>query len=438
MFLAHDFRALVLDAAASKNPDKMREIFPWKRGEYADDDIKGMMAKLSHHFKSGLWKTRISKERFSFPNIASLKNTTYNGKNLMITSLPSDYEDWNVLSDMFTEEQRLSARLSTCQKSAYNFFFENTDELFKNYEDNSIVTPHDIREMLYQARVECTSFRPNILVTIVGMLNSTKVLDFSSGWGDRLIGAIACEVEYVGIDPNEKLQSSYKSIKSFFGVDTEKYRTLVGKAQDIETLLPEEENFDLVFTSPPYWTYEIYDESSENQSSNFRNETEWFEGFLKPALVGAWNKLQDDGHLVININHTSRNQTYVLKMIDFVNSFDDSTYLGVMCYVNERSKKSPQPIFVWKKSMQIGTPFVTIYEKTKMISMRACQLSADKSQPHPSITKDMLENKFKYDPILIAKYEIENGLVENFVIQREIYKGKFQRQDAHKMFLPPC
>lgn len=413
--------------------EKKKEIFPWKRRMYSDDDVRNMMKKLTTHFNLKQFKSRLTREQYTLPNI-NLKDRTYNGKSSMIVSLESDYEDWNVLSDMFNEENRLMARLCTQRECAFNTFFDRIGEILPT-NDDAIVSDIDLREKLYHLGVECTSFRPNVMCTLVGLFGSTRVLDFSSGWGDRLIAAIACGVDYVGIDPNERLQQGYDAIRDFFQVSKNKYVTIVGRAQDIATLIPEEDQFDLVFTSPPYFNYEIYNDGQTRCST----EDEWLKEFLYPSIIGAWNHLQDEGYFAININQTSRSQSYVVKMIEFINTtLEDSKYLGVISYVNERSKKSPQPIFVWKKSISCTTIHLSVFEKTDLIHKRALSLVRPDvpSSPHPSI--DPTSDRFKCDPILIAKYEIENNLVgDKFVIERQIFKGKTQRQNFNGMILPP-
>lgn len=406
-------------------------VFPWKRAEFSDDEIREKMQKLASYYKdAGKWKTRFSKERYSLPTIP-LRDTNYRGKPCTIVSLPTDYLDWNILSDMFNEKQRMKARLVTKDECPYDYFFNHLLDLLPQDED-CIITPSEVREKLFEAKIECTSFRPNIMCSIVAMFNATKVLDFSSGWGDRLIAAIACDVEYLGIDPNVELQKGYQDMRKFFGVSDRRFTTLVGRAQDMDSLIEPERTFDLVFTSPPYFNYELYN-GNEKDRDEMKNEGVWFETFLKPSLNAAWDKLDDEGHMAININQTLRTQTYVSKMIEHVSAFEDAQYLGVVSYVNDRTRKSPQPIFIWKKSIKIGTPFITVYEKTRMITMRAIQLSMNKAKPHPSVPLEEL----MYDSTRIAKYEIENGLVEDYVIQRQVSKGKFQRQNAKEMILPP-
>lgn len=422
------------------------ELFPFKRLFYSDDEIRNMMEKLKAFRTTGEWQQRVIPYRFKFNNIPLRDQTILidgRKQNLLITSRLNDYEDWNILSDMFSEMNRLKAKLIFKNTSPWLYFFSpgGIDSLvadksrFPDSPDNTFMdinTLKSLREALYACKYECTSFRPSNVVVVKEMFGATKLLDFSSGWGDRLIGAIACDIEYVGIDPNTALQPCYDAIRSFFGVGVDKYKTFVGKAQDINVLLRDEDGFDCVFTSPPYFNYEIYDATSTSQSSVYKTEDMWVDHFLKPSLAGAWGKLCTGGHFIININQSNKNQTFVRKMLDFMAStFSDAMYLGVFAYANERIV-NPQPIFVWKKTEVYGTPLLYIFDKAKIIYLHASRLADGKAHPHPSTPLE----KLNYDHILIAKHEVENELV-NFIVEREYVGDIKQRQETKNMILPP-
>ena len=106
-----------------------------------------------------------------------------------------------------------------------------------------------------------------------------SVIDFSAGWGDRLFMTSALDIKYLGFDPNYKLQNTYHSIIKEIG-NKKKQDVIISGAEYIsENLLEKSKNnigvkeFDLLFTSPPYYDYEIYNEN--NQSiNNYRNSFE--------------------------------------------------------------------------------------------------------------------------------------------------------------------
>ena len=52
---------------------------------------------------------------------------------------------------------------------------------------------------------------------IVREFNAKRILDFGAGWGDRLVGAIAADVEeYCAFDPNLALKEGHDKIIETF------------------------------------------------------------------------------------------------------------------------------------------------------------------------------------------------------------------------------
>jgi len=109
--------------------------------------------------------------------------------------------------------------------------------------------------------------------------------------------------------------------------------------------------YDLVFTSPPYFDLEIYnDDSDQSVSDNTRQERQWMDLFFSKYLSKAWSYLKPDKYFVININQKHKSEHYIKWMIDHMYKHHlDSHYFGVISYCN-LDKRNPQPIFIWKKS----------------------------------------------------------------------------------------
>ncbi len=200
-----------------------------------------------------------------------------------------------------------------------------------------------MRETIYNNVKECTIHRPTNIIAMIKIFGAKSVLDMSAGWGDRLIGAMAADVEYVGVDPNKCLHPGYQEIIKFFNKSPKKYLLIEDKFEEVD--LPER-NYDLVYSSPPYFDLEIYTSESP-QSSEYTKEEEWFEHFLKPSLLKAWNALITNGIMAININQ-KKGETYIQKMLNLVNGYNNSVYLGVISYADKKLY-NPQPIWIWRK-----------------------------------------------------------------------------------------
>ena len=107
---------------------------------------------------------------------------------------------------------------------------------------------------------ECTLYPFPAGMQVMKMFKPTRWLDPTAGWGDRLRVAIASGVEYVGVDSNLSMQSAYNAIiQDKAGGDTKKYKVIPGRFQDAKIT----GKFDLVFTSPPFFTVEVYENMTQ-------------------------------------------------------------------------------------------------------------------------------------------------------------------------------
>ena len=120
-----------------------------------------------------------------------------------------------------------------------------------------------LRSCIALRKYTASQFRPATAKAVYDYFGAESVLDFSSGWGDRLCGFLASDASgYVGIDPNERLFQNYDSMIDDFNVPNKRVELFNSCAED--TLLGGRE-FDLVFTSPPYFNIERYTQE-DNQS----------------------------------------------------------------------------------------------------------------------------------------------------------------------------
>lgn len=268
----------------------------------------------------------------------------------------SDWFSMNEVSDYFIEDVRAFAQRYDTDVNMIEFWEAHKDELESKFKD---VEPEakrlfETREEISRLYKEVGSFRPAVLCGILEHFKSARVLDFSSGWGDRLIACLAKGVElYIGVDPNPDLPKRYQAIQNEFNKDG---KTRVKMIESPFEELPKcgssnspLEKVDLVFTSPPYFDLEVYTKDSK-QSHHYGDK--WFDKFLSVALKNAWLCLVPKGKMIIVINNIKGKDDFVCKMVKYVNTFHDSKYLGVISYSNFDDKgkpKSPQPMWIWEK-----------------------------------------------------------------------------------------
>lgn len=166
---------------------------------------------------------------------------------------------------------------------------------------------HSIRSSMAMRKYWASQFRPSMAKSIYEKFNAVDVLDFSSGWGDRLCGFYSCKntKSYIGIDPNKAVYDQYfKQIELYRTLTPEKKVTLYNSPAEDVTL--PENCVDTVFTSPPYFCAETYTNDDTQSWVRYGEVDSWLEGFLYRTLDMVWKALKPGGHLIVNISDVHR------------------------------------------------------------------------------------------------------------------------------------
>lgn len=174
------------------------------------------------------------------------------------------------------------------------------------------------------------------------------VLDPCSGWGGRFTGFWFSEraARYVGIDPNPRLPERYGAMEEWLrhNCPTTKPKTVRFVSAGAETKDAFKhlsgEQFDLVFTSPPYFDVEIYNVEDGAQSCNAYGESyeTWREKFLFAMMRTCASVLRHKGYMVLNVANTRR----CTKLVEDVRSFATSV-LGLVFTEELRLPMSRRP-----------------------------------------------------------------------------------------------
>jgi len=148
------------------------------------------------------------------------------------------------------------------------------------------------------------------------------IYDPSSGWGGRILGAMAVRddrvVHYIGTDPNTDNHlpegSRYGKLADFFNEKTYRANQFFSHTNTYEVYCEGSEvisnnpqfqkykgKLDLVFTSPPYFNREAYSDDAEQSYKKFSTYDSWRDGFLKPTLQTCYDYLKNDRYLLWNI-----------------------------------------------------------------------------------------------------------------------------------------
>jgi hypothetical protein len=200
-------------------------------------------------------------------------------------------------------------------------------------------------------------FRPSVAKAIFEMYTPRSVYDFSSGWGDRFLGALASSSVcfYHANDPNTDLLQIYNDM--WTSLPHRKEYTLhpfkyIFTNECAEEYIPNNAQYDMVFTSPPYFNVEKYICSSsaltEKQCwKRYHSFEEWIDNFLQPAVKNAWSVLAPHGHLVLNIGDFAESndlidvQSVVHRILTSLPNSTDCGALGMQLH--------SRPNSTWKK-----------------------------------------------------------------------------------------
>jgi hypothetical protein len=282
----------------------------------------------------------------------------FRGDYLCLMEQPADYDNIDILGDYFQE----AARLAACRKDQLQSTLSKwqSDECFRLRSTHDVlqidrkVSALSLREAIYKSSRECTQFKPTLAYFVYKYFRCRRTLDISAGWGDRLIGAMAADLEkYTATDPNLSLKQGHEGMKkTLLGADFEskahKFSIIYEPFED--ATFPEDMSVDLIFTSPPFFDFEIYTQSETQSTSRYPNQSDWLQSFLFPVLEKAWKLLEVEGHLVVHIADTGKDKVCEPMCLHILANCPGSSFEGVLNSMGQAGRPRPLWVFV-KKSV---------------------------------------------------------------------------------------
>ena len=286
----------------------------------------------------------------------SLKNATEDFNKLKLLSDNFVKDPFNIsprcrignnIVDFFT----FTERLNTKGKYDVNFFefISNIDEfkkkkfisnMLKYYEDvknkNKTKNNYIVLKEVYNICISAINiFRPLVAMEIYVKYKPNSVLDFTCGWGGRLVGACALNIpNYIGIDINTNLLNPYLKMKSFFNnISETNVDIFFENAVDFDY---SKITYDMVLTSPPYYFLEKY---SNNEC--YASKTEMKNKFYIPVFSNTYKYLKTGGHYCLNINK----EIYEDICVDLLGVANDFIPLKK----SKRQNNYEEFIYVWYK-----------------------------------------------------------------------------------------
>ena len=200
----------------------------------------------------------------------------------------------NNVVDYFTFQQRLET------KGKYNVnFYEfvvNIDEFKKKkFIQNMLIYYSTVKnknntksEMVVLKEVYniCISainiIRPLVYMEIYSKYKPTCILDFCAGWGGAVVASSVLHVPtYIGIEINVNLKEPYERMISYLHKTySTQIEMIFDNALNIDYSLM---NYDLVFTSPPYYFIQKYENNVE-----YISKSDMDAKFYKPIFTKVY------------------------------------------------------------------------------------------------------------------------------------------------------
>ena len=244
---------------------------------------------------------------------------TFRGRKLIIPTI----KNWaiNDITDKYSLTQRLSCRFGDNPRPI--------DVWKKN-------PKWSLRELEKHVKI-CNLYFFEVGMQVLKIFKPKKWLDPTAGWGDRLRCAIEYGCEYLGVDSNSSMQSAYKDIIDDLSGDHKKYRVKDGKFQNVRIV----GKYDLVFTSPPFYTVEKYENMAD-----WETVEEFMKEFLIPLFKRSVAHLADEGHIVLYIEDRPDSPFIDLMKEHVKDAHPELTYEGAFYYDSGKGKF--RPYYVWK------------------------------------------------------------------------------------------
>eukprot|EP00730_Choanoeca_flexa_P019783 TRINITY_DN9675_c0_g1_i3.p1 TRINITY_DN9675_c0_g1~~TRINITY_DN9675_c0_g1_i3.p1 ORF type:complete len:583 (+),score=94.02 TRINITY_DN9675_c0_g1_i3:1344-3092(+) len=330
-----------------------RLSFPWKKLYLSNANAQAMMAQLKQ-YKPQWDKSECQPHNIRFfarnSRGEQLFPLSFQGGYLGLRHAEEDYNTMDVLVDIFQERARLNAKRTDqdasplAQWAQPEFIEANLKQAIDKFGKWS---PFTLREVFYGQVRECTQFKPSLAVAIIRFFKSRRMLDISAGWGDRLAGAIACGLErYQAFDPNTSLRDGHTAIiRAFVPAEQQQKFTVTYTGFEHAQLRPN--SYDLVFTSPPFFDFEIYTQLPGQSVDTYKSLDSWLVRFLFASLRRAWAALTPNGHMVIHLTDVYKTKVCEKMCLMLQWQLPDFEYVGVICSFG--AAKRGRPIWVFRK-----------------------------------------------------------------------------------------
>jgi len=253
----------------------------------------------------------------------------------------------NSVVDYFTFTQRLNTRgkynvnyfefIANLDHFKEKKFIQNMLNYYEKVKNkNKKKNEYTVWKEVYNICISAINIiRPIVYMEIYSKYKPNTILDFCAGWGGALVASAALNIpKYIGIEINHHLEKSYEKLEEFVSQHSSTEINMF--FQDALTIDYEKLDYDLVFTSPPYYFIQKYE-----NNIIYKSKEEMDELFYKPLFSKTYLHLKKGGHYILNVNK----EVYERVCVNLLGPADEE-------YPYKKSKRQnnyQEIVYVWHK-----------------------------------------------------------------------------------------
>jgi tRNA1(Val) A37 N6-methylase TrmN6 len=253
----------------------------------------------------------------------------------------------NTIVDYFTYQQRL------CTKGKYNVnffefivnidyfkekkFIQNMIEYYNNVKNkNKQKNDYIVLKEVYNICISAINIiRPLVYMEIYSKYKPNTILDFCAGWGGAAVAASALNIpNYIGIEINDNLKEPYEKLCVFL---SNKSKTNIEMYfENALNIDYSKLNYDLVFTSPPYYFIQKYE-----KNTIYKDKNEMDKLFYKPLFTKTFKNLKIGGKYILNVNKEIYERVCISLLGEAIEIFPYKK--------SKRQNNYKEMVYVWNK-----------------------------------------------------------------------------------------
>jgi len=245
------------------------------------------------------------------------------------------------------------------------------------------VTDSSMRTGIKLSKVGISNFKPAIAKYLFGEFGTNgKVLDYSCGFGSRMLAALSLDMEYCGFEPSEKTYSNLMRFGNFIKNRVNRGTFELRKSGSEEE--PFKKNyFSFAFSSPPYFDFERYSLDEGQSLVKYPNYGDWLKKYWYKTMENCYESLVDGGFFGVclsssdNLGNILDETLSYAKEIGFYFFKDFAVPFKQVLSGKDRSEivlifsKTPcifEPTFLGKRMHSNAKPIVTIKDDLMVVS----------------------------------------------------------------------